>query len=96
VDVQGVDGEVVGVQVEALEELLQGHVLALQVVDDAVGVHAVRAFDEAQQVLLVHAGGGVDVGVHLQAREGERERERERARERSYVCCNSVRTALGQ
>lgn len=64
-DVQGVHGQVVGVQVELREDLLQGERLALGLEDGAVGIHAVRLLDEAQQVLLVHAGRGVDVRVHL-------------------------------
>lgn len=75
VHIQGVHGEVIGVQVEGLEELLHGDLLAVELVHDALGVHAVRPFDEAQQVLLVHAGRGVDVGVHLERPwEGVRER----------------------
>lgn len=58
-------------QVERLEQLLHGDLAALELVHDALGVHAVSLLDEAQQVLLVHAGGGVDVGVHLgEEREG--------------------------
>ena len=66
-DVQRVHGEVVGVQVQPLEQLLQGHVLPVHFPHHALGVHTVRVLDEAQQVLLVHAGRRVDVGVHLPA-----------------------------
>lgn len=71
--VQGVHREVVRVQVQGLEELLHGDLTALQLVHDALSVHAVRLLDEAQQVLLVHAGSGMDVGVNLgrQRRGGE-------------------------
>lgn len=69
--VQGVHGEVVRVQVEGLEKRLHGHFLPVQLVHNAVGVHAVGLFDEAQQVLLVHAGRGVDVGVHLGGTAGD-------------------------
>lgn len=63
--VQRVHRQVIRVQVERLEQLLHGDLPALELVHDAIGVHAVGLLDEAQQVLLVHAGGGVDVGVHL-------------------------------
>lgn len=66
VHIQGVHSEVIRVQVKGLEELLHSDLSPFKVVHDAVGVHAVRLLDEAQQVLLVHAGGGVDVGVHLE------------------------------
>lgn len=65
VHIQGVHSEVIGVQVKGLKELLHGDLFPFQLVHDAIGVHAVGLLDEAQQVLLVHAGGGVDVGVHL-------------------------------
>lgn len=65
VHVQRVHRQVVRVQVERLEQLLHGDLAALELVHDALGVHAVGLLDEAQQVLLVHAGGGVNVGVHL-------------------------------
>lgn len=74
--VQRVHRQVIRVQVERLEQLLHGDLAALELVHDSLGVHAVSLLDEAQQVLLVHAGGGVDVGVHLgEEREGEGERE---------------------
>lgn len=77
--VQRVHRQVIRVQVERLEQLLHGDLAALELVHDALGVHAVSLLDEAQQVLLVHAGGGVDVGVHLgEEREGgggEREKK---------------------
>lgn len=73
---------------ERLEQLLHGDLAALELVHDALGVHAVSLLDEAQQVLLVHAGGGVDVGVHLgEEREGGGEKERRRA--------ESCRTEVG-
>lgn len=65
VHVQRVHRQVIRVQVERLEQLLQGDLPALELVHDALGVHAVRLLDETQQVLLVHAGCSVDVGVHL-------------------------------
>lgn len=68
--IQGVHSEVIRVQVKGLEELLHGDLSPFKFVDDAVGVHAVRLLDETQQVLLVHAGGSVDVGVHLERQRG--------------------------
>lgn len=68
--IQGVHSQVIRVQVERLEELLHGDLLPSKVVHNAVGIHAVRLLDEAQQVLLVHAGSSVDVGVHLGPRRG--------------------------
>lgn len=53
-------------QVERLKECLHGELSAFKVVHNSVSVHAVRLLDEAKQVLLVHAGGCVDVSVHLE------------------------------
>lgn len=78
VHVQGVHGEVIRVQVEGLEELLHRQFFALKLVHDAVSIHAVGFFDEAQQMLLVHAGRGVDVGVHLFGGGGQQRPEEER------------------
>lgn len=64
--IQGVHSEVIRVQVKGLEEFLHGDLFPLKFVHDAVSVNAIRPLDEAQQVLLVHAGGSVDVGVHLE------------------------------
>lgn len=52
-------------QVEGLVELLHGDLATFEVVHDPVCIEAVRLLDEAQQVLLVHAGRSVDVSVHL-------------------------------
>ena len=69
-NVQHVDGEVVGRQVHRLEDLVQGHRLpVLGQADGRVGLGLERLLDEAQQVLLVHAGGRVDVGVHLKIKQ---------------------------
>lgn len=75
VHVQGVHGEVIRVQVKGLEKLLHCYFFPLKFVHDAVSIHAVGFFDEAQQMLLVHAGRGVDVGVHL---EGQQRTEKNR------------------
>ena len=52
-------------QFEVLEQLLHGDFLALKIVHDAVAVVTVRLLDEAQEMLLVHAGSCVDVRVNL-------------------------------
>lgn len=70
--IQGVHSQVIRVQVERLEELLHGDLLPSKVVHNAVGIRAVRLLDEAQQVLLVHAGSSVDVGVHLEPQRGRK------------------------
>lgn len=99
VHVQGVHCEVVRMQVQGLEELLHGDLLALQLVHYAFGVHAVRFLDEAQQVLLVHAGSSVDVGVDLgrqrrggELRRGNRVRSQEGGKElkRATNCVTEV------
>lgn len=64
--IQGVHSEVIRMQVKGLEELLHGDLSPFKVVHNAVSIHTVRLLDEAQQVLLVHAGGSVDVSVHLE------------------------------
>lgn len=85
VHVQGVHGEVVRVQVEGLEKLLHRYFFPLQLVHDAVGIHAVGLLDEAQQMLLVHAGRGVDVCVHLEGQRKDRGGD-----QRSDRCANNI------
>ena len=63
--VEHVHRDVVGRQVERLEDLLQSHHPVSVLANRHVTVCLQRLLDEPQQVLLVHAGGGVDVGVHL-------------------------------
>ena len=65
VTVQHVDGEIVGSQVHGLEHLVEGHHLPIDLAHSNLSVRLQAFLDEPQQVLLVHAGGGVDVGVHL-------------------------------
>ena len=63
--VQRVDAQVEGGEVHAVEDLHEGLAAALFHVDDLLGELLHGPLDEAQQVLLVHAGRGVDVRVHL-------------------------------
>lgn len=63
--VQGVDAEVEGREVHALKHFHEGLSAAVLDVHDLLGVLLHGTLDEAQQVLLVHAGGRVDMGVHL-------------------------------
>ncbi len=55
-DVEHVDGQIVGRQVHRLEHLLEGHGLpALGLADGRVGLRLEGLLDEAEEVLLVHA-----------------------------------------
>ena len=66
-NVQHVHSEVVRRQVHRLEDLVEGHGLAVpRQADGSLGFGLESLLDEAQEVLLVHAGGRVDVSVHLQ------------------------------
>lgn len=67
-DVQRVHSEVVRVHVQAVEHLPQGDLPAPLLGHCPVGLRLVRVLDEAQQVLLVHAGSCMDVRVHLRHR----------------------------
>lgn len=66
--IQSVHAEVIGSEVHGLKHLLERLLLALLHVDDFIQVLLHGPLDEAQEMLLVHAGRGVDVSVHLQAR----------------------------
>lgn len=63
--VQYIHVEVVRVELHLLEHGFERHGRALVERDHRVGLRAQRALDEAQQVLLVHAGRRVDVRVHF-------------------------------
>jgi len=67
VHVQGVHTEVEGRQVHVLEHVHEGLAMATLHVHDLPGVLLHRPLDEAQKMLLVHAGGRVYVRVHLGA-----------------------------
>lgn len=70
--IQWVHGEIIRVQIEGSKELLHCDFFAFQFVHNTVSIHTVRFLDEAQQVLLVHAGCSMDVGVYL-GRQSRRE-----------------------
>ena len=59
--VQRVDGQVVGRELERLEDVREREEVAVAVRDDLVAVLPQLALDEAQQVLLVHARAVVDL-----------------------------------
>lgn len=63
--IQGIHGQVIRMQVERSEKFLHGHFLALQNVHHPIRVHAVGLLDETQKMLLVHAGGSMDVSINL-------------------------------
>lgn len=65
VHVHGVDAEVIGGEVQRLENLLEGKVLAITEDDDVLGSLAHLGLYEAEQMLLVHAGAVVDVSIDL-------------------------------
>ena len=65
-NVQHVYGEVIGCQVHGLKDLLQGELLALLGLAHLhVRLDPEGLLNEPQQMLLVHARRGVDVGVNL-------------------------------
>lgn len=66
VHVQGVDTQVKGCQVHALKHLHERLTLASFHMHDLLRVLLHGSFDEAQEMLLVHAGRGMNVCVHLQ------------------------------
>lgn len=63
VHVHGIDAEVVGGEFQGLEHLLEGKVLAVTEDDNILGSLAHLGLDEAEQMLLVHAGAVVDVSI---------------------------------
>ena len=61
-----VDTQIEGGQIELVEDLVEGHwTLDVVVEDDLVAFGLHFLLDESQQVLLIHARGGVNVRVHL-------------------------------
>jgi hypothetical protein len=61
--VQGINTEVVGGQVDALEDLGQGEVATVSEQDNLIRALLHLALDKPQQVLLVHASRVMDVSV---------------------------------
>lgn len=67
--VQHVHGKLIGCQVHGLEDLLQRHrSLVLGQANHRVRVRLDGLLDEPQEMLLVHARGRVNMGVHLDAK----------------------------
>lgn len=64
-NVEGIHREVVGMHFQVVKDLLEGQLLAPFLQNHAVLLLLKGGLDEVQQVLLVHASSGVDVGVHL-------------------------------
>ena len=71
-NIQHVDVEVIRGQIYALKHLLEAHRLALAGADQLVAVSLHHLFDEAQQMLLVHTAGRVNMGVYLNGRQRAR------------------------
>lgn len=67
--IQGVHGEIVGVHIEAVENLLERHLLPVLCQHNSVCIVVVCFLYEGQEVLLGHAGGCVNVCVHLPGRD---------------------------
>ena len=63
--IQHVNGKIIWSQIHGLEDFIEGHHLPVDLAHTDLPVSLQALLDEPQQVLLVHAGGGVDVGVHL-------------------------------
>lgn len=67
--IQWIHSQVVGMQIEGGEDFLQSYVLALDIVHHSVSIYSVGLLDEAQKMLLVHAGSSMDVSVDLQRKQ---------------------------
>lgn len=67
--IQGIHSQVIGVQVKRFKKRLHGNFLALQNMHHSIWIHTVGLLDEAEEMLLVHAGGSMDVSIHLHQRE---------------------------
>lgn len=67
--IQGIYSQVIGVQMKRFKKLLHGNFLALQNMHHPIWIHTVGLLDEAEKVLLVHAGGSMDVSINLHQRE---------------------------
>lgn len=67
VHVQRVHSQIVGVHVQAVENLLERHLPPGLFQHNPVSVMVVGFLNEGQEVLLGHAGSRVNVCVHLAA-----------------------------
>ena len=63
--IQGVHSEVIGVHVEVFKHLSEGQLPPTLLQHHTVCLRLVGGLDEVQKVLLGHAGGCMDVCVHL-------------------------------
>lgn len=63
--IQGVHSEVIGVHVEVFKHLSEGQLPPALLQHHTVCLRLVGGLDEVQKVLLGHAGGCMDVCVHL-------------------------------
>ena len=65
VTVQHVDSEVIRGQIHRLEHLVEGHDLVVDLAHTDLGICLDALLDEPEEMLLVHAGRTVNVGVHF-------------------------------
>lgn len=66
--VQRVHRKVIGVLIEAVENLLESHLLSSLFQHHTVSISLVCFLDEGQQVFLRHAGSCMNMCVHLRER----------------------------
>jgi hypothetical protein len=74
--VHRIDTELVSAEAERLKDLVEGELLTVTEADDLVGGVLHLGLDEPEQLLLVHRGRVVDVGVDLVVRHKRRVREK--------------------
>lgn len=63
--IQHVHGEVVGGEVHGGKHLRQTHLLTIMATHYLIRISLHCLLDEAQKMLLVHAGCSMDMGIHL-------------------------------
>lgn len=63
--IQGVDSKVIRVLIEAVENLLESHLLSSLFQHHTVCISLICFLDEGQQVFLRHAGSCMDMCIHL-------------------------------
>lgn len=66
--IQRVHGEVIGVLIEVVENLLESHLLSCLFQHHTVSISLVCFLDKGQQVFLRHAGSCMNMCVHLRGR----------------------------